>query len=369
MPEFKGKIINSNKRYLRFTNGAHPSWLGYKDRHLFPPFELEPSFFFIRKLNSLGDIFQEQKLISWIQDYHFNETDEVKICTIEMMSVRIDCLKEFADEIAFKGSVIIIPVNMPYITIANNLVCSLNLLGMKNIVYWALDLEVYEMLLQKGELVILLPGLNPIPDLLPSKSEALQNVLRSKPVLIEMILKAGLSVWMIDADMVVLKDFRNILEPRTDVFISDESGSTVRGGVKAVASSSLMYFRANDRTLKLIGIIRQILLFSCKMDDEIAFRSVIEQSELVSLFPANHSSTYSHTGEPSKLLSSQDHHIHVRYFDSLRFISSKVFIDQFELIPFGFNDYYSIHFHGTSTKSLLEKHHKWFLNEESFCII
>lgn len=51
-PAISKTLMNDNKRYIRFSaNDEHPSWLGYNDRYMFPAYEAEPSYFFIRKMN------------------------------------------------------------------------------------------------------------------------------------------------------------------------------------------------------------------------------------------------------------------------------------------------------------------------------
>jgi hypothetical protein len=156
------------------VGGAHPSWLGYKDRYLFPPYESNPSFFFIRKFNVMGNMFEESKLVEWIENHHYKDEWD-KQCRMELISVRPECLKRYVDQIQYKNTVIVIPINSKFPI--ENLKCALKRLEIKNVIWWALDLDMYELLLENQEMVINVPGLNPMPDLERRKSKTLIQVL------------------------------------------------------------------------------------------------------------------------------------------------------------------------------------------------
>ena len=361
-PHFQNKVINNNKRYLRFTGGAHPAWLGYKDRHLFPANEPEPSFFFIRKLNSRGKLFGEKDLISWIHQTHFKKKSYgVSIspgtCTVEKMSVRSECFKEIGSTIAVKDSVTIIPVNMPYLATAKNLACSLARLGVKNVIYWALDLDVYETLLKQDKIVILLPGLNPLPDFQSSKSYLLKRVLRSKPELLKFVLESGLSAWLVDADVVAVQDFTAIQDPTTDIFVSlDEK----------TISSSVVFYRSNNRTLDFVHKMQVELDRSSGLDDEEALRRVILKTGAAEVLQANHEKLYpKEDGNPRKKSGNEKlipMKTTIRFLDPFAFISSTK-------IPHGFTDYYTLHTKGENAKSVFNSKGYWYVDEEGYCLI
>jgi Nucleotide-diphospho-sugar transferase len=313
-------------------------------------------------------MFREQELLQWIKNDHFNQFDKIskRSCTVQMMSVQSLCLKEMADDIAYKNSIIVIPVNLPFMKIAKNLVCSLSRLGIKNVMYWALDLDVYEMLLEEGKLAILMPGLNPMADIQKSKSSTLQKVLRSKPKLIEMFINAGLSVWVMDADMVALKDFRDIQDPSTNAFISYDSTDHLIGGVP-LPSSSLMYFRHSNHSLKFLEKIKTELGVSSKLDDEEAMRRVITKQEGVEVLTSDHTRMYEGEEKLSEGIETTTGPVIIRYLDGLRFMSSKIFVDNPSFIPKGFEDFYTFHLHGTNVEAVLKKHSLWFLDQEETC--
>lgn len=374
-PQFEGKIINDNKRYLRFTGGAHPSWLGYKDRHLFPPDEVVPSFFFIRKLNSLGNLFGERELIDWIHTRHFGKKAYGGVissgkCTVEQMSVRKECLKEIGSTVAVKGSIVIIPVNSPYLLTAKNLACSLARLGVKNVVYWALDLDVYETLLKQDKLAILMPGLNPLPDQQSRKSRDLNNVLRSKPKLLKFVLESGLSAWILDADVVAIQDFTAIQDPTTDIFVSLDDQAV---------STSVVYYRSNNRTLAFLNRVLYELDRSSNMDDEDALRRVMLQPAIVEVLQANQEKLYPKSDDSNGANAIEKREasinraggepVRIRYLDSFSFMSSSIFKKSPQSIPPGFKDYYTLHFNGDKVKSTLSKKGYWFLDDEGFCLM
>ena len=282
-----------------------------------------------------------------------------------MMSVQSACLKEIADDIAYKNSMIVIPVNTPYMKIVKNLVCSLSRLGIKNVMYWALDLDVYEALLEENKLAILMPGLNPMNDLQPSKSGTLQKVLRSKPKLVEMFMNAGLSVWVMDGDMVALRDFRDIQDPSTNVFISYDTTDHLIGGVP-VPSSSLMYFRHSNHSLTFLEKIKFELGLSSKLDDEEAMRRVITKQQGVEVLSSDHTRVYEDDGTET-VAETTTGPVTIRYLDGLRFMSSKIFVDNPSFIPKGFDEFYTFHMHGKNVEPVFKKHSLWFLDQEGNC--
>jgi hypothetical protein len=374
-PQFDGRIINDNRRYLRFNGGAHPTWLGYKDRHLFPPNEPSPSFFFIRKVNSLGNMFGEQKLVKWIKERHMFQGSKGKTtkCNVVQMSVRIECIQEIAGPIAFRNSLIVIPVSTPYLDFAMNLACSLKRLDITNVIYWALDLDVYETLLERAMLTILLPGLDPLEELQKSKSASLQKVLRSKPRLLEMILNAGFSVWMMDADMIALQDFRKVQDLNSDMFVSHANDDYLNGITEPVVSSSLVYYRNNERTIRFLEEMKRQLSLSSSIDDEVALQRVLHRSDLVKLLSEDHSKLF-----PRDDLISEDLAIgetpmrtRVRFLDPFRFATSLIFKGPASnlKLPSGFTDFYTLHWNGQIDKKDLVKRGIWFVDEELLCTI
>lgn len=111
-PQIADTLVNDNKRYIRFSaHDEHPAWLGYQDRYLFPAYEKDPSYFFIRKMNIHGNMFQEKELLSYIREKHF-DNPIIEKCSIEDASVVPQCLELFARRLAQNNEIIIIPTNM-----------------------------------------------------------------------------------------------------------------------------------------------------------------------------------------------------------------------------------------------------------------
>ncbi|KAI8894641.1 core-2/I-branching enzyme-domain-containing protein [Globomyces pollinis-pini] len=377
-PEFNGKILNNNKRYLRFSGGAHPSWLGYPDRHLFPAYEPDPSFYFIRKMNTQGNIYEEKKLLKWIEDYHFKDLVP-GACTIEQMSVRIECLKEFGDIIAVNNQLIIVPLNTPFSITTRNLICSLERLGIFNVLYWALDIPSYESLLTLNKPVIMLPGLNPMGDLQPGRTQQLVYMMRSKPKLIEMVLKAGFSTWFLDADIVALKDFRDITDPSADIFIGlDNTDHLI--GLPPVPSSGIMYFKQSKQSLKFLELIQNEMILSSLLDDQDALRRVVKHKSVKALLPdmnVLYTTKQKRTDlmtetllQPHTTTTFPESLLNVRYLDVFSFISGKVFIDSPNKIPKKFINYFLIHTHTPSNnQAILEGFGLWFVDMTGTCVV
>ncbi|KAI8903508.1 core-2/I-branching enzyme-domain-containing protein [Gorgonomyces haynaldii] len=209
--ELKSTLVNANKRYLRFNpQNAHPAWLGYPDRHLFPPFEPNPSFFFVRKFNILGRLFDEPKLVEWINKKHWNGPEHV-ICELEDASVLQSCFQQFADKIQRNKTLVVIPMNEAFLKVGLNLICTLEHFGFTNVVVWALDQQVHQHMIQNNHLSLFIPGFPGLSKQLTGKDPYFHKMLRWKPKLLKYILDAGYNIISIDADSLVLDDFEQYL--------------------------------------------------------------------------------------------------------------------------------------------------------------
>lgn len=319
-------------------------------------------------------------------------------CTVEDMSTRVECIKEIGSKIAYKNALIVIPTNTPYLTTAKNLACTLARLGMRNVVFWALDLDVYETLLKQDKLAILLPGLNPLPDHQSSKSNSLKNALRSKPKLIKYILSSGLSAWIMDADMVAVQDFREIVEPKDgiDLYVSVDVKSRQDISPHSV-SSSLVYYSSNQASNSVLDAIQSELDRSSKLDDEEALRRVLTRKELVEMRLDSHvkRSTDSEMVESvdqedeksvndavkeepkvnkvkSMVRNSKSNptgRAIVKYLDPFQFISSNLFEKSPKSIPKDFKNYATLHLNGGEAKKVWSKHGYWMVDEQGFCLV
>ncbi|KAI8925915.1 core-2/I-branching enzyme-domain-containing protein [Entophlyctis helioformis] len=287
-PQFADKVVNDNKRYLRFagSDAAHPSWLGYKDRYLFPAGEPEPSFFIIRKLNVFGDFFAEGELLAWINANHMVTPAVPGPCRIEDASVRIECLKEYGSKFADNGELVLLPVNRAFLMTAANMRCSLTLAGIRNIVYWSLDLDVHETLLKKGRLSIFLAGFPSTNEAQKPRTAYFTRMMRFKPKVIKMLLDAGFHVWFMDADTIALTDFRrDVVDDRSaDVFVALDNPRRVVLDLERTppaASAGIMYFRQGDPARRLVDEVLTMQAQSTLLDDQDALRKVLARRDLV----------------------------------------------------------------------------------------
>ena len=139
--EFDKKIQREKRRYDR-EPGSGAVWIGWADRHIFPPGEKEPRYLFFRPFNSKGNIYEESKLLRWVERNHL-EMQKGNECLVSQISQRDECLRAFAEKVAIDNHIILVPVNKAYLALALNLRCSLLKLGMTNIIFFALDSEAH----------------------------------------------------------------------------------------------------------------------------------------------------------------------------------------------------------------------------------
>ena len=341
---------------MRFSGSAHPSWLGFQDRHLFPPFEDDPSYFFIRKFNSVGNNFEEKKLINWIEKYHYDEGPPPE-CNIQMMSVRKECLKQIGSEIAYKNQIIVIPVNVPFWNYAQNLQCSLLKLGIKNVVYWALDLEIYETLLNAGSMTIYLPGVDPSPLLILPNSPDLNNIMRAKTKVIKMFMDAGFDLWFLDSDTVVLKDFRDVVPGIADVLVALDNIDYLKKGPEAAKpSTGIMFFKNSKGGQTILKLYIESLQLAMLLDDQNGLSRILTKADAIK------------TLMPEEVPKNPIKIPVVQYLNPFSFINSNVFISNPQAIPSGFKNYYIFH---TKSKrdhvDTLQSLGYWFLDDEMRC--
>jgi hypothetical protein len=253
-------IKNEHLRYIRI-NGAHPDWLGYKDRFYFPISKERPTFF-IRKFKLQGDFFEERKLVEWI-----HEEQHDKSCRLDRISGDTQCLADMIRNRTASSHVIMIAVNQGFMQMVQNLECSIQMNTNSTIVYWSLDIPTHEYFLRTNRLSIFLPGTTDVTGLHAKHSQPLIKMLSSKPLIVEMILDAGYSVMVLDGDCVVRRDF-DLLRVEADVNIALENMHYL-SGMGYNPTASIMYFR------NTIGA----RMFLTKWKKEIARNSHLNDSE------------------------------------------------------------------------------------------
>jgi hypothetical protein len=144
------KIKQDKKRYVKQrTSTGETDWIGWEDRHLFPTGSSDPSYLFLSPLNVLGDFFGETNLLEWIKENHLT-VNKGSLCYKDQIGYRPECLRETLSLIAEGKSIILVPIDSKFLDIAENLRCSLKLIGISNIVFWALDVKAHEYLTSKN---------------------------------------------------------------------------------------------------------------------------------------------------------------------------------------------------------------------------
>ncbi|KAJ1344756.1 hypothetical protein BSLG_000277 [Batrachochytrium salamandrivorans] len=420
-PQFSDTVVNDNKRYLRFAGGgaAHPSWLGYKDRFLFPAGEPEPSFFFIRKMNVFGTSFEEGRLLEWIDTHHMhssfsidgNEAQDNQPCKIEDASVRIACLKEFGDKFSVNNELVIVAVNRAFLVHAANLRCSLVHSGINNLVYWSLDIEVHESLISKGRLSIFLAGFPSTSERQDPSKPYFVKMMRYKPKVLAMFLEAGFNVWYMDADSVSLQDFRPEIVADESVHVHVALGNEKRIDINLagedadvpLASAGIMYLRNHPSSKLFIQHVLDMQTQSMLLSDQDAMRKVIANRDLVVTSfttsqtaikrrglvrrsdydvhkrsddvynPSNVDRTSLHIAEKTngKFPRGMDSHpakIHIRYFDQFQFINGIILFDHTTEIPMNFDQFKVVHSRPLENPAAtLSKWGLWFLDSKGTC--
>lgn len=213
------RLQGDKRRYNREPGNGATTWVGWPDRHIFPPGQTEPRYLFFRPFNALGTTYDEHKLRNHLEMLSGSE------CIVGQMGYREECLRAFAEKVAIDNHVVLVPVNKAFTSLASNLRCSLARIGWTNVLHWALDLETHgisyilckqsvshhhnvaEELLEAGHLSIFLPGGPNEPSLVLPGSRGMKSLMSLKPTILLQLLNAGFHVWALDADTVVLGNF------------------------------------------------------------------------------------------------------------------------------------------------------------------
>jgi hypothetical protein len=251
--------------------GAHPDWLGYRDRHYFPPSTESPTLF-IRKLKITGSVFEEGKLLHWIK-----ENQEKTTCDLERASGDSWCLGSLLRNQTKSKQVILIPVNQGFLEIAQNLECSLSQLNLtKNIVYWSLDIHTHEYFLRKNKISVFLPGGVEVDGLHGKQSHPLQAMMKQKPRIIQYILDSGFGVWFLDADTVVFKNITETIEDGVDVYLGLANLDYI-SDMGYNPSASIMYFENSLGSRHVLDVWKKAIASSVRLDDSVALKKALKQ--------------------------------------------------------------------------------------------
>jgi hypothetical protein len=271
--QFRSKVVNDNHRYVRIK-GAHPDWLGYKDRFYFPPNPQSPVFF-IRKLKIDGNVFQEEKLLDWIQENQ-KRNGTVNGCSMMDASGDSRCLGQWIRNrtTTHSSSVIVIPVNEGFLELVQNLECSLSQLGLKSrIVFWALDIATHEYMIRTTRISIFLPQKQEMTGLHRHDSQPLVAMMKLKPTLIEFVMNAGVDVWFLDGDSVVFKDFTGmVVDEGVDVLVGLASGHYTMGNS---LSTSTLFFRNTVGSRSILRMWNNVISSSGTLDESMALKKVL----------------------------------------------------------------------------------------------
>ena len=338
-------------------------------------------------MNVFGDRLGESQLVDWIAKYH-RKSPPITECLMEHASVLISCLKIYGSQIAQNNDLIILPVNEAFITKAANLRCSLSRVGLRNVVYWALDLGVHDRLLAKGKLSIYLPGSQPDQNVYKPGDPWFIKMMHQKPRIIKMILEAGFNAWFMDADNIVIRNFANIVHHYTDasVFLGLRNTKHLLEGMPFNISTGIMYFRSNVDSITFLNHVEKKLDVSNLVDDQQAIQKVIDGSHLVNIkwksSSVNQLEEESDTidiSEEAKLLHEQDklvskrdlnitNPICVRLLDQYLFIDGYLLFDHYDEIPHGYYSTHVVHLqHRKTPDYVLQEWGLYFMDEKGTC--
>ncbi|KAI8922842.1 core-2/I-branching enzyme-domain-containing protein [Entophlyctis helioformis] len=286
---FSKLLKRDKKRYVRSPGDiSSPAWIGWSDRHIFGPASAmdDPEFLFLRPFNALGEFFGETKLLEWIRINHLN-LDPRQTCYRDQLGYRDECIREIASTVADHNELILVPVNMAYMRIVDNLRCSLLRAGMRNVIHWAIDIQTHDKLIEAGLLSFFIPNAKGSPNRYMPHTKDFLTIMRYKGIVIKRLLNAGFHVIYLDADTVVTQDFRESLRQYAggpgfaDVAVGIDEVRVVPSAehVKAPpkANAGIAYYRNTERAKQLVDDIIRRQEYDPMLDDQEAMREALAQ--------------------------------------------------------------------------------------------
>ncbi|KAJ3257258.1 Xylosyltransferase 1 [Boothiomyces macroporosus] len=392
-PKQRTKLVPDKKRFVRVWGDY--LWVGWQDKHLFPIGTKNPQYLFFRPFNALGDFFGETKLVDWIRDNHLdmNSATNAAACRIEHLGYRDECIYEIVSQLD-KNEIILIPVNRPFHEIAMNLRCSMEGFGISNVLFWSLDIETHEKITEEGYLSFYVSEDDDIPDRKYPGDPEFNLLLKKKPYVIRKLIASGFNVWYLDADTVVLRDFRlrakeYIKAHKSDIIMSIGNTELVPPtdslDLPPAVNAGIMYFTNSLVVQKFLDKVISKLNNQPHLNDQQAFQSAIEKSNVVYTgvgvkpkheeYPETASNSsriqkeikVENAGLLYNMLSfTADSKIKVHFFDHLEFINGP-FYNSLKETPSP-SPFKIIHFSGTKNPELEIKRSKfWYLNERGKC--
>jgi hypothetical protein len=397
----RNTLIRDKKRYVQDPSSG---WLGWKDRNLFPAGALNPAFLFIRPFNALGNHYGETKLLEWIRQKHL-DISERAACQRDDLGYRDECLREIVSTIADQNEIILIPVNSALYSVAMNLMCSLIRIDQTNVVFWSLDIEVHERLVNEGYLSFVLPNLRGNPERLQPKQNELTKLLRSKPVVIQKFINAGYDVWYFDADMVVMREFRSKAEEykkdpfSADIILSVANAEAIPPTLDVhqipTTNAGIMYFRTTEKSKQFLEDTIKQLESNAKEDDQDALRFLMNHSKAIKwtgvgtravseIYPDGKTDHKPHDPDQDQSVKSTivdqlsdffsltkvktASNVRIHFFDQYEFVNGQIFFRHPETIPTNFNSYRIIHASGESDpEQRFKEKELWYLDAEGVC--
>ncbi|KAI8896370.1 nucleotide-diphospho-sugar transferase-domain-containing protein [Globomyces pollinis-pini] len=416
-PVHRHLLIPDKKRYVREAGSA--SWIGWKDRYIFPPGSTDPQFLFLRPFNAYGDFFGETKLMEWIQTNHL-DLSSGSSCQRDQLGYRDECIREIVSSVADGNELVVVPVNKAFLEIAANLRCSLHRVGIDSVLHWAMDVEAHDTLIAEGYTSYFVPDAKNSPGRHHYQDKEFTDMLRTKPLVLQKLIDAGFNVWMLDADTIAMRDFRikskdYVKDPfNVDIILSIANTEPVPATYDVVqppsASTGMMYLRSTEGTREFLNDVARRLELDLLLDDQDAVRQFISQSKHTTftgvgtkaktdLYPAegeNLEIAANKTVDAEELeigpvpkseptnkggnsladffsfvtqsTQSKDiPKIRVHFFDQLEFVNGQIYYHNDEMTK-SFNSYRVIHASGEwDPKQSMQSKDLWFLDSDGVC--
>ncbi|KAJ3051570.1 hypothetical protein HK097_007416 [Rhizophlyctis rosea] len=229
----------------------------------------------------------------------FEKEDEWKGRDTTDDEKEIEYIRGLAGRVAVNGTIVFIPTNANFITLAMNLECSLRRQGITNVLFWALDAASDFDLRARGIPTYFNPSLYGTARCVNYHEADYNRMMRERPKVWGYFLRAGISFLWMDADITMLGNPFHALRHDADIEIQSDGISDIPAWISANGSPTPIPSWGGCAGLFLIratkGSIYTMKMMELKMEEE----KNIEDQQALGLFLNNdtHTHVIGHTND------------------------------------------------------------------------
>ncbi|KAJ3032862.1 hypothetical protein HDV00_007028 [Rhizophlyctis rosea] len=205
----------------------------------------------------------------------------------------VEYIRYLTKGLAVNDTIVFIPTNDNFLSIATNLECSLRRHGLTNVLFWALDAQSNFALRSRGYQTYFNPSLYGTSECVNYHEPDYNRMMRERPKVWGWFLEAGVNFLWMDADISTagnpLKALRHDadLEIQSDgvsdiaTWIRDSPGPTPRP--KWGGCAGLFHIRAHPRSIRVMNLMQEMMIANPEVEDQQTLQYLIDMRNVTHL--------------------------------------------------------------------------------------